>query len=167
MASARERGVDDLFGLLREVDHTNMRRRDTVVRAAVAQCGGSLEGVRVACLGAAFKPGTDDVRDSPALDVAARLLALGADPVVYDPQANANGARACPELTFVDTVEEAARGAELVMLLTEWPELVALDPRALLPGVGSPRVFDGRNALDPDLWRAAGWTYRALGRPSA
>jgi UDPglucose 6-dehydrogenase len=167
MASARDLGVDDLVGLLREVDDTNMRRRDTVVQAAVALCGGSLAGARVACLGAAFKPGTDDVRDSPALDVAARLKALGADTVVHDPQANGNGARACPELTFVGTVEEAVKGAELVMLLTEWPELVSLDPRALLEGVGSARVFDGRNALDPELWRAAGWTYRAFGRPAS
>jgi UDPglucose 6-dehydrogenase len=167
MASARELGVDDLFGLLREVDTTNTRRRQGIVDAAVALCGGTLAGARIACLGAAFKPGTDDVRDSPALDVASRLQALGADPVVHDPKANRNGARACPTLTFVDTVEESAQGAELVMLLTEWPELVALDPRALRPCVGSARMLDGRNALDPELWRAAGWTYRAPGRPSA
>ena len=136
-----------------------------VVEAAAAVCGGALGGVRIACLGAAFKPGTDDVRDSPALAVAARLQQLGADPVVYDPEANGNGAFAFPALRFADSVDEAVRGAELVMLLTEWPELVALDPRALRHDVGSRRILDGRNALDPELWRAAGWTYRAPGRP--
>ncbi len=167
MASARDLGADDLFGLLREVDTSNTRRRQAVVEVAEALCGGTLAGVRVACLGAAFKPGTDDVRDSPALDVAARLQRAGAHPVVYDPQANDNGARAFPSLTFVDSVEEAVQGAELVMLLTEWPELAALDPRALRRRVGCPRVFDGRNALDPELWRAAGWSYRAPGRATA
>jgi UDPglucose 6-dehydrogenase len=165
MASALELGADDLFALLGAVDTTNLRRRDAVVEAAASMCGGTLGGARIACLGASFKPGTDDVRDSPALDIAAKLQRLGADPVVYDPQANENGAQAFPELTFVGSVDEAVRGAELVMLLTEWPELVALDPRALCDGVGSPRVLDGRNALNPDHWRAAGWTYRALGRP--
>jgi UDPglucose 6-dehydrogenase len=165
MATARELEVEDLFGLLREVDTTNTRRRLAVVEAAAVECGGTLDGARIACLGAAFKPGTDDVRDSPALDVAARLQRLGADPVVYDPQANDNAARAFPTLTFADSAEEAVKGADLVMLLTEWPELVALDPRSLYAQVGSPRILDGRNALDPDLWRAAGWTYRAPGRP--
>src|SRR4051794_32572376 len=113
MASADELGVGDLFGFLREVDATNTRRRHAVVEAAVSQCGGSVLGARIACLGAAFKPGTDDVRDSPALDVAARLQLLGAEPVVYDPQAGHNGARAFPTLTFVATVDEAVRGAEL------------------------------------------------------
>jgi len=165
MASAGELGVDNLFGFLREVDAANTRRRHVVVEAAVAQCGGTLVGARVACLGAAFKPGTDDVRDSPALDVAARLQHLGAHPVVYDPKANGTGARAFPALTFVDTVDEAVQGADLVMLLTEWPELVALDPRGLLNRVGSPRILDGRNALDPESWRNAGWIYQACGRP--
>jgi UDPglucose 6-dehydrogenase len=167
MASARDLGGNDLFGLLREVDATNTRRRQAVVAAATTQCGGSLEGARIACLGAAFKPGTDDVRDSPALDVAARLQLAGAVPVVYDPQANENGARAYPSLTFVGSVNEAVQDAELVMLLTEWPELAALDPRALRDRVGSPRIFDGRNALEPEHWRAAGWSYRAPGRAFA
>ena len=165
MASAGELGVDNLFGFLREVDAANTRRRHVVVEAAVAQCGGTLVGARVACLGAAFKPGTDDVRDSPALDVAARLQHLGAHPVVYDPKANGTGARAFPALTFVDTVDEAVQGADLVMLLTEWPELVGLDPRELLNRVGTPRILDGRNALDPESWRNAGWIYQACGRP--
>src|SRR5215213_1037896 len=165
MASAGELGVDNLFGFLREVDAANTRRRHVVVEAAVAQCGGTLVGARVACLGAAFKPGTDDVRDSPALDVAARLQHLGAHPVVYDPKANDTGARAFPALTFVDTVDEAVQGADLVMLLTEWPELVGLDPRELLNRVGTPRILDGRNALDPESWRNAGWIYQACGRP--
>lgn len=165
-ATAGELGVDALATFLREVDAANTRRREAVVEAAVSQCGGTVTGTRIACLGAAFKPGTDDVRDSPALDVAARLQLRGADAVVYDPEANQNGAHACPTLSFVDTVDEAVDGAELVLLLTEWPELVALDPCALRPRVRSPQVLDGRNALNPERWRAAGWGYRAPGRPN-
>jgi UDPglucose 6-dehydrogenase len=167
MASALELGADDLFALLREVDSTNMRRRDGGLHDRVAMCGGTVAGARIACLGAAFKPGTDDIRDSPALDVAAKLQRLGADAIVFDPQAVDTGARAFPSLTFVNSVDDAIKEAELVMLLTEWPELVALDPRALHDQVGFPRILDGRNALDPDLWRAAGWTYRAPGRPGS
>src|SRR5919107_1724316 len=107
MASADELGADDLVSLLREVDATNMRRREVFVDAAVAMCGGTVAGARIACLGAAFKPGTDDIRDSPALDVAAKLQRLGADPIVFDPQAVDNRARAFPSLTFVDSVDEA------------------------------------------------------------
>jgi UDPglucose 6-dehydrogenase len=166
MATAGELGVDTLATFLGEVDAANTRRREAVVEAAVSQCGGTVAGTRIACLGAAFKPGTDDVRDSPALDVAARLQLRGADAVVYDPEANQNAAHACPTLSFVDTVAEAVDGAELVILLTEWPELVALDPCALRIRVRSPRVLDGRNALNPERWRAAGWAYRAPGRPN-
>jgi len=165
-ATAGELGVDTLATFLREVDAANTHRREAVVEAAVSQCGGTVTGTRIACLGAAFKPGTDDVRDSPALDVAARLQLRGADAVVYDPEANQNAAHACPTLRFVETVDEAVDGAELVLLLTEWPELVALDPCALRPRVRSPRVLDGRNALNPERWRAAGWWYRAPGRPN-
>ncbi len=166
MAVAGELGVDTLFTFLREVDTTNMRRRDAVVQTATAQLGGTVAGKRIACLGAAFKPGTDDVRDSPALDIAARLQLLGADVVVCDPRAAANAARAFPTLRLTQEVEQAVTGADLVMLLTEWPEFVTLDPVVLRSHVAGRRMLDGRNALDPGRWRAAGWLYRAPGRPA-
>ncbi len=167
MATAGDLGVATLASLLQEVDATNTHQREAVVEMASAQCGGSLEGTRVVCLGAAFKPGTDDVRDSPALDVADQLRLRGADVVVVDPRAKENAARAFPTLDVRPTVDEAIWGAELVMLLTEWPEFVALDPHVLREQVARPRILDGRNALNPERWRAAGWVYEAPGRPAA
>jgi len=165
MAVAGELDVDPLFRLLGVVDATNTHRREAIVRTATEQCGGTVAGTRIACLGAAFKPGTDDVRDSPALDIAARLQRIGADVVVYDPEAHDNALRAFPTLRVGTTVEDAVQGAGLIMLLTEWPEFVALSPEDLRERVASPRILDGRNALDPERWRAAGWDYHAPGRP--
>ena len=128
-------------------------------------CGGSIVGHRIAVLGAAFKPDSDDVRDSPALSVAAQMQLQGAYVVVTDPQAIDNARTKWPDLEFAGTVEDAVRGAEAVLVATEWPEYVALDPAALKTHVDVPRVIDGRNCLDPAAWRDAGWTYRALGRP--
>ncbi|MBM7798507.1 UDPglucose 6-dehydrogenase [Microlunatus panaciterrae] len=164
MARAGELGVDQALTFLREVDSINMRRRVRMVDLAREVCDGSIVGRRIAVLGAAFKPESDDVRDSPALSVAAQMSLQGADVVVTDPQAIDNASAKWPDLTFVSTVEEAAAGAELVLLLTEWKQYVRLDPAALRQCVKVPRMLDGRNALDPALWRAAGWTYRALGR---
>ena len=104
------------------------------------------------------------MRDSPALSVAAQMQLQGAQVVVTDPRAIDNAAKKWPDLTFAQTVEDAVRGAEVVLLLTEWKEYVALDPAELLPHVASARIVDGRNCLDPERWRDAGWTYRALGR---
>jgi UDPglucose 6-dehydrogenase len=117
-------------------------------------------------LGAAFKAGSDDIRDSPALDVALRLQGLGAVVQVHDPWAGANVRRAHPQLVVADTAEEACAGADLVLVLTEWDEYRSLDPVSLATTVGTPRVIDGRLALDPDKWRAAGWRMLALGRSS-
>ena len=167
MVTAGDLGVETLAALLHEVDATNTHQREAVVEMAVAQCGGSLVGIRVVCLGASFKPGTDDVRDSPALDVAAQLRLRGADVVVVDPRASDNAARAFPALDVRATVDDALHGADLVMLLTEWPEFLALDPHVLRAQVARPRILDGRNALDPERWRAAGWVYDAPGRPAA
>jgi UDPglucose 6-dehydrogenase len=165
MARADELGVDEATSLLREVDAINQRRRDRMVDLVLDECGGSVRGRRIAVLGAAFKPDTDDVRDSAALDVAAQLHARGARVRVYDPRANANAAAMFPALTYVDGVEDAARDAHLVLHLTEWAEFRRLDPAELLPLVAEGRVVDGRNALDAHRWRAAGWSYRAPGRP--
>src|SRR3954451_23971020 len=160
MARAGELGADQALTFLREVDNINMRRRVRMVELAREVCDGSLLGKRVAVLGAAFKPHSDDVRDSPALNVAAQMSLQGADVVVTDPQAVANASAKWPDLVFADDLEDAVRDAELVLVLTEWPEYVDLDPAWLTPRVAQTRILDGRNALDPVRWRSAGWTYR-------
>lgn len=165
MARAGELGADQTLTFLREVDSINMRRRVRMVDLAREECGGSVAGRRIAVLGAAFKPDSDDVRDSPALSVAAQLELQGAEVVVADPRAVENARIRWPDLKYAHSPEEAVVDAELVMLLTEWREYVELDPAEIGGLVRQRRVLDGRNALDPVRWRAAGWTYRALGRP--
>jgi UDPglucose 6-dehydrogenase len=166
LARAGEVGVGSSFAFLAEVDAINLRQRQRVLDAAVAECGGDVAGRRIAALGASFKPMTDDVRDSPALDIAGRLHALGARVVVHDPVANESAARTHPALAYASSVEEALGGAHLVVHLTEWAEFAALDPLALLPLVARPRMLDARSSLDRSLWEEAGWSYRALGRPN-
>jgi len=165
MARAGELGVDQALTFLREVDEINIRRRIRMVDLARAQLGGSFVGRTVGVLGAAFKPNSDDVRDSPALDVAATIRAQGGKVTVYDPQAMRNARRAQPTLEYGDSALSAARDAHVVLLLTEWPEFRGMDPAALAEAVAERNIVDGRNALDPERWRAAGWNYRALGRP--
>ncbi|WP_069385822.1 UDP-glucose dehydrogenase family protein [Cellulosimicrobium cellulans] len=166
MARAEELHADPAVSFLREVDSINMRRRERMVDLTVGVLDGRpLAGARIAVLGAAFKPESDDVRDSPALDVAQRLHDRSARVVVTDPQALPTARRRAPQLRYADTVEEAVDGVDAVLLLTEWREYRELDPGKLYGLVASPRVVDGRNALDAAAWREAGWTYRALGRP--
>jgi UDPglucose 6-dehydrogenase len=163
-ARAEELGLRAPVALLREVDTLNMRQRARTVDLAAEMVGGDLVGVRIGVLGAAFKADSDDVRDSPALDVAATLSARGADVHLYDPRAGATAARAVPDLDVTETADEALRGADLVLVLTGWEEFRSLDPVAALDLVRTPKVIDGRLVLDPDKWRAAGWDLRALGR---
>jgi UDPglucose 6-dehydrogenase len=165
MARAGELGVDQALSFLREVDAINLRRRARVVDLARELLDGSFGASRVAVLGAAFKPDSDDVRDSPALDVAAAVARQGAVVKVYDPQAMANAQRTHPQLSYADSIEDCLGGADLVLHLTEWKQFRTLDPAATKQLVAAPRLVDGRNALDPKAWRDAGWTYRALGRP--
>jgi UDPglucose 6-dehydrogenase len=165
MARAGELGVDQALSFLKEVDAINMRRRARMVDLAREELDGSFGGMRVAVLGAAFKPDSDDIRDSPALDVAATIQRQGAAVNVYDPAAMDNARIKYPELGYRDSATDAAKGADLVLLLTEWDEFKQMDPHELGQVVEARRVLDGRNALDPDTWRTAGWTYRALGRP--
>jgi UDPglucose 6-dehydrogenase len=161
---ADELGVSLAF--LREVDAINMRRRDKVVALARELCGGAVLGARIAVLGAAFKPDSDDIRDSPALNVAARLRLDGADVTVYDPEALDNARKAYPLLGYAISAEEALRGADLVLHLTEWPQFREIDPERAARLVARPRIVDGRGALDGERWAAAGWHFRALGRPA-
>ena len=165
MARAGELGADEALGFLREVDAINLRRREHVVTLARAACGGEVTGSRVAVLGAAFKPDSDDIRDSPALAVAAALHDLGALVTVTDPAALPNVERAVPGMGVEPDVLTAVAGADVVLLLTEWPEYVELDPVAVGDRVAQRSIIDARNALDPARWRAAGWTYRGIGRP--
>jgi UDPglucose 6-dehydrogenase len=167
MARAGELGADQALTFLREVDAINMRRRIRMVELARDVLGGSFLGTKVAVLGAAFKPESDDIRDSPALNVAAQIRLQGADVVVTDPAAVENARRLWPELQYATSVEEACAQADVVLVLTEWAEYKAIDPEQLGRVVRHKHVLDGRNALDARRWKAAGWTYRALGRPRA
>lgn len=162
---AEELGVGQAVAFLHEVDAINRRRRSRTVDLVREAAGGSLEGTRVAALGAAFKPNSDDIRDAPALDVARMLQDAGAVVRVYDPEAMDNARRAHPNLQYAESTFEAARDADVVVLLTEWTEFREIDPAALGEVVARRRMVDGRHALDPSAYRAAGWEYRALGRP--
>jgi len=146
------------------VDAINGRCRSRTIDLARELVGGSFGGHRVGVLGAAFKPGSDDIRDSPALDVATAVQRLGAQVTLYDPEAMDNARRNCPDLKYADSMMEAARDADVVLLLTEWQEFRDADPEIMAKVVAQRAVVDGRNALDPARWRAAGWRYRALGR---
>ena len=165
-ARAAELGAGDALRFLREVDAINLGRRTRMVSLAAEALGGSVAGRSVCVLGAAFKPGSDDVRDSPGLDVAQILHGMGAEITVYDPAAMDNARQACPEFSYADSVLDAAAGADIVLLLTEWPEFAAIDPEGLGAVTAGRRLIDGRHLLDPAVWRGAGWTYRASGIPS-
>ncbi len=165
IARAGELGADEALSFLKEVDAINLRRRERVVELARAEVGGDLHGVRVGVLGAAFKPDSDDIRDSPALTVAGQLQLQGATVNVYDPKAMDNARQLFPTLGYADSALAACRDADIVLHLTEWREFRDLDPARLGEVVSCRRVLDARNTLDPLAWRAAGWTYRGLGRP--
>ncbi len=165
MARSGELGADHAVAFLREVDNINMRRRTKVVDMAARACGGSLLGANVAVLGAAFKPESDDVRDSPALNVAGMIQLHGAVVTVYDPKAVENSRRVFPTLNYATSVSEACDRADVVLVLTEWNEFTALTPADLDPVVRSRSIIDGRNCLDSATWRAAGWVYAGLGTP--
>jgi len=163
-ARATELGVGESLAFLADVDAINLRRRAHVVTLAEDLLGGDVTGKHVAVLGLAFKPNSDDVRDSPALDITARLHELGAVVSAYDPEANGTAARIHPEVHYVDSADEALRGADLVLVLTEWNEFRQLDPAVVAGLVERPVVVDGRNCLDRDAWTAAGFTVRGMGR---
>ena len=164
MARTEELGVGQATAFLREVDAINGRRRRRTVDLVRDLAGGTLKGVRVCALGAAFKPNSDDIRDAPALDVARMLQEEGAMVSVYDPEAMENARRSYPDLHYADGVGAAARGADVVVLLTEWQQFRAIDPELLGHIVAQRHIVDGRHALPAQVWRAAGWEYRALGR---
>lgn len=164
MARAGELGADQALTFLREVDAINMRRRDRMVELARQACGGNLLGHNVTVLGAAFKPNSDDVRDSPALSVAGSLSLAGAQVAVYDPQGMENARKVFPTLNYANSTDDALRGADVVVLATEWQEFKELDPAHAATLVREKKIIDGRNVLPVVNWKDAGWEIKALGR---
>lgn len=164
MARAGEIGADEALTFLREVDNINMRRRTRIVELARTAVGGSLLGSRIAVLGAAFKPDSDDVRDSPALNIAGQIQLQGASVSVYDPKAMENSKSIFPTLEYSTSVGEACSGADVTLVLTEWKEFRSLKPEDLSSTVRGKSIIDGRNCLNPKDWTDAGWIYRGLGR---
>jgi UDPglucose 6-dehydrogenase len=164
MARAEELGAKQALEFLREIDAINLRARQRVIDVVRAELTDDLTAYKIAVLGAAFKPDSDDVRDSPALDIAAQLQAAGASVVVHDPKAIENARKRFPKLGFAASVQECVKDSDLILHLTEWREYRELDPKALASLVKKKIVIDGRNALDRDKWRSAGWQFHALGR---
>src|SRR5690606_4394298 len=165
MARAGELGVEDALTFLREVDSINLRRRQRVVDVVADIVDNRWIGTKVAVLGAAFKPDTDDIRDSPARNIAGRIHLHGATVSVYDPQAIENARRVFPTLRYAESVVDACRGANIVVHLTPWQEFRELNPAELGAVVADKRLLDAANCLDREAWLAAGWTYRGFGRP--
>jgi UDPglucose 6-dehydrogenase len=166
MVRAEELGASQAVEFLKEIDAINLRARQRIIELVRADLTDDLNGKRVAILGAAFKPDSDDVRDSPALDIAAQLQAAGAVVTVHDPKAIANAQKRSPALNFSDDIATAIKDAEILLHLTEWKIYREIDPSKVKTIVKNPIIIDGRNALDRDLWKSAGWKFRALGRSS-
>jgi UDPglucose 6-dehydrogenase len=166
MYRSSELGAYAAASLLQQVDEINMGQRLRVIDLAIEALGGSVLNRRIGVLGAAFKPHTDDVRDSPALNVAAALHLRGAQVVVHDPEASGTASTMFPTLAYADSVDEAVADSDAVLVLTEWPAFVAADPAHLARLVRSPIVIDARNCIDAVRWGDAGWTVRTLGRPA-
>lgn len=164
MARAEELGAKQALEFLREIDAINLRARRRVIDVVRAELTEDLTSYKIAVLGAAFKPDSDDVRDSPALDIAAQLQAAGASVVVHDPKAIENARKRFPKIGFAASVEECVKDSDLILHLTEWREYREIDPKSIASLVKKKIVIDGRNALDRDIWRAAGWQFHALGR---
>jgi UDPglucose 6-dehydrogenase len=166
-ARAAELGLAHQFDFLRAADDINLSRRSKVVELAQTALGGSLNGAKIAVLGAAFKPDSDDIRDSPALSIAAALHDHGAHVTVHDPEALHGVRTRYPHLNTADTVNDVLVAADIVLHLTEWKEYRALNPAALKPLVKNPIIIDGRNVLDLDTWVSAGWSITYLGKPGS
>ena len=164
MARAEELGASQAVEFLKEIDAINLRARQRIIELVRKDLSDDLQGKKVAILGAAFKPDSDDVRDSPALDIAAQIQAAGATVTVHDPKAIANAQKRFPALNFADDVNTTLKDAEIVLHLTEWKIYREIDPVKVKSIVKTPIVIDGRNALDRELWQSAGWKFRALGR---
>jgi UDPglucose 6-dehydrogenase len=164
MARAEELGAKQALEFLREIDAINLRARQRVIDVVRGELSEDLTKYKIAVLGATFKPDSDDVRDSPALDIAAQLQAAGAIVVVHDPQGIEPARKRFPNLQYQEVVTDALKDADLILHLTEWKEYRQIDPAAIASLVKSKIIIDGRNMLDRTMWRNAGWKFHALGR---
>ena len=164
MARAEELGAKQAVEFLKEIDAINLRARQRIIELVRKDLSNDLSGKKIAVLGAAFKPDSDDVRDSPALDIAAQIQAAGAIVTVHDPKAITNAQKRFPGLNYAQDINETLKDAELVLHLTEWKIYREINPAQIKSLVKSAIIIDGRNALDREAWRAAGWKFRALGR---
>ena len=165
-ARAEELGRGESVAFLRQMDEINLRRRDRAVQLVTDALGGSVFKKNITVLGAAFKPFSDDIRDSPALDVAVRLHGLGAWVTITDPEAIENAKAKHPQLNYVDDRDEALRGADAVLVVTEWDEYRRqMAPEHVSELTAGRIIVDGRNCLDAAAWRNAGWDYYGMGRP--
>ena len=164
MARAQELGAEQALEFLREIDAINLRSRQRVIDVVRADLSEDLTQYKLAILGATFKPDSDDVRDSPALDIAAQLQAAGAHVVVHDPKGIEPARKRFPNLDYAEKITDCVKGADAILHLTEWKEYRDLDPAVIGQLVKSKFIIDGRNALDRDRWRSAGWRFHALGR---
>ena len=167
MARADELGATQALEFLREIDSINLRARSRVIELVRKDLTDDLKGKRVAVLGAAFKPDSDDVRDSPALDISVQIQAAGATVVIHDPKAMKNAEKRFPVLNFANSIEDCLKDADIVLHLTEWKIYREINPVAVKSLVKNAIIIDGRNSLDRDAWQAAGWKFRALGRSSS
>ena len=167
MHRSTELGAHRAASLLQQVDEINMGQRERVIEMAIEACGGSVLNRRIGVMGAAFKPDTDDVRDSPALNVAAALHLRGAQVTVFDPQAGDTARQSFPTLSYATSVDEAVEGTDVVLMLTEWDEFMTADAARLAALTTVPRMIDARGKLVPAQWRGAGWQFRGLGRIAA
>ena len=164
MARAEELGAKQALEFLREIDAINLRARQRVIDVVRSELSEDLTQYKIAVLGATFKPDSDDVRDSPALDIAAQLQAAGATVVVHDPKGIEPARKRFPNLEYAQVITDAVKGADLLLHLTEWKEYRAIDPSAISALVKNKIIIDGRNMLDRELWRKSGWKFHALGR---
>ena len=164
MARAEELGAKQAVEFLKEIDAINLRARQRIIELVRKDLSNDLSGKKIAVLGAAFKPDSDDVRDSPALDISAQIQAAGAIVTVHDPKAITNAQKRFPGLNYAKEINETLKDAELVLHLTEWKIYREINPVQIKSLVKSAIIIDGRNALDREAWRAAGWKFRALGR---
>ncbi|TRZ71997.1 MAG: UDP-glucose/GDP-mannose dehydrogenase family protein [Streptomycetaceae bacterium] len=164
MARAEELGAMQALEFLREIDAINLRARQRVIDVVRSKLSEDLTQYKIAILGATFKPDSDDVRDSPALDISAQLQAAGASVVVHDPKGIEPARKRFPNLQYSSNVLECVKDADLILHLTEWREYRELNPSVVGTLVKSKIIIDGRNVLDRDLWRNAGWRFHALGR---
>ena len=164
MARAEELGASQAVEFLKDIDAINLRARQRVINVVQKELGMDLKSFKIAVLGATFKPDSDDVRDSPALDIAAQIHATGAKVCVHDPKGIEPARKRFPALTFSESIEDCVAGADLILHLTEWKQYRELDPATIKKLVKQAKILDGRNMLDREKWQMAGWDFHALGR---